>query len=258
MTHFLEVDHHQIEYHWHGPPPNQATTLVFLHEGLGSVSMWKQFPQQLADAVGCGALVFSRTGYGASSACDLPRPLDFMQIEGCTVLPAILDALAVKSFILIGHSDGASIALIYAGNQPTEGLRGVIVEAPHLFVEELGLRSIEKAREAYLKGSLRQRLAPYHQTNVDTAFWGWNDAWLNSEFAKWNITQYVANIRVPILSLQGEQDPYGSKEQVDSIETVSPSEVQTVMLKNCAHTPHREQGRLTLETMSQFIQPKVL
>jgi len=228
-------------------------TLIFLHEGLGSVAMWKQFPQQLADATGCGALVFSRAGYGASSECKLPRPLDFMQIEARDILPKILDAFTIEEFILVGHSDGASIALIYGGHQPRTGLRGLIVEAPHLFTESMGLASIVQAREAYLEGNLNERLARYHTTNVDTAFWGWNDAWLHPDFVTWNITDYVANIHVPILSLQGEQDQYGSSDQVESIEKLASGEVTTILLNNCAHTPHAEQNVQTLDIMTPFI-----
>jgi len=167
-------------------------------------------------------------------------------------LPAVLNKLGVSRFILVGHSDGASIALIYAGHQPAPGLLGVIVEAPHLFVEEKGLRAIEMTREAYLDGELRQRLTPYHDTNVDAAFWGWNDAWLDPEFVHWEIIDYVKNITAPILSLQGEDDPYGSRDQVDRIKELCPGNAQTVMLKDCAHSPHREQNSATLKAMSRF------
>ncbi len=252
MNRFITVENHRIETTWIGPPPDSSTTLVFLHEGLGSLSMWKQFPQQLADALNCSALIYSRSGYGASSVCDLPRPLNFMHTEAVDILPAVLKELGVTRFILVGHSDGASIALIYAGHKPAPGLLGVIVEAPHLFVEEMGLRSIELAREAYLHGDLRQRLTPYHDTDVDAAFRGWNDAWLDPEFVHWEITEYVKNVNVPILSLQGEEDPYGSREQVDRIKKLCPDNAQLIMLKDCAHSPHREQNSATLKAMSRF------
>lgn len=253
MVQFIEIAGHKLETSWHGPKPTEAPTLIFLHEGLGCIAMWKQFPQQLADAVGCGALIYSRAGYGASSECVLPRPIDFMRIEGCEVLPQLIEAYDINEFFLIGHSDGASISLIYSGHLPDPGLQGLIVEAPHLFTEPTGLESIAEARQAYLDGDLRERLSMYHPTNVDTAFWGWNDVWLNPDFEQWNINDYVSEIQTPVLTLQGKQDQYGTLQQVKAIESLTQSEVTTVLLDNCAHTPHREQMEKTLSTMSDFI-----
>ncbi len=172
---FLNVNGKRMEVAWHGPPPSEAPTLVFLHEGLGCVSMWRDFPQKLAAATGCGALVYNRFGHGRSAACDLPRPIEFMHAEGLQVLPELLDVAGVHDCILVGHSDGGSIALIYAGGTPAVPLRGLITEAPHIFREDVCERAIRDVTEVYRTGDLRQRLQKYHAENVDCAFWGWAD-----------------------------------------------------------------------------------
>ncbi|MFN3398696.1 MAG: alpha/beta fold hydrolase, partial [Ferrovibrio sp.] len=178
----------RIEYRWAGSALRDIAlpVLVFLHEGLGCVALWKDFPDQLAQATGLPALVYSRIGYGGSSACALPRPITYMHDEGETGLPDLLTALGIQSHILIGHSDGASIALIYAGKD-RDGLKGVAVMAPHVFCEDISVRSIRAADKAYAEGDLKARLAKYHGDNVDCAFRGWCDSWLNPDFHHWNI-----------------------------------------------------------------------
>ena len=181
------INTNKLESVWYGPPPEAAPTLVFLHEGLGCVSLWKDFPEKLANKTACGALVFSRLGYGKSASCELPRSLDFMHHEALNELPEILSQYKIRKCILVGHSDGASIALIHAAENPSECLLGIINEAPHVFCEKLTTESIEKVQELYLSGNLRERLQKHHGANVDCAFHGWADAWLHPDFSTWNI-----------------------------------------------------------------------
>ncbi len=250
---FLTVDGRRLEMDWHGPGPDAAPTLVFLHEGLGCVGMWKGFPRQLAEATGCGALVYSRAGYGRSDPCDLPRPLRYMHDEGLSVLPEVLAAAGVRECILVGHSDGGSIALVYAGGTEAVPLRGVITEAAHVFCEDLSVRSITAAREAYLGGDLRAGLARYHGDNVECAFRGWNDAWLDPEFRHWNLEAYLPGVRVPVLALQGEDDAYGTRAQVEAIAGQVGGGAEVMLLTDCGHAPHRDQPGKTLAAMTRFV-----
>ena len=243
----------KLESVWYGPLPEKAPTLVFLHEGLGCVSMWRDFPEKLSQKTGCGALVFSRLGYGKSDSCELPRPLNFMHPEGLEVLPEIIVQSKIQKLILVGHSDGASIALIYAGMNSDESLLGIVTEAPHVFCEQLTTRSIEKVRKLYLSGNLRERLLKHHGANVDRAFHGWADVWLHPDFSAWNIESCLPKIRVPQLIVQGNDDEYGTSAQVDAIVRQSRSSVETCILDDCGHSPHRDQEIQTLETMAQFV-----
>ncbi len=249
---FLQVEGVRLEARWSGPPPEEAPTLVFLHEGLGSTSLWRDFPDRLAAATGCGALVYSRAGYGRSDPVPLPRPVRFMHDEAA-VLPRVLAAAGVREHVLIGHSDGASISLIYAGSHPAPGLRGLILEAPHVFTEPHGLASIARMTEVYRATDLRERLARHHGANVDVAFRGWNDVWLAPEFAAWNIEDYLPAIRVPALILQGEDDEYGTWRQVEAIERQSGGPVESIAIPHCGHSPHREQPEITLQAMKEFV-----
>jgi pimeloyl-ACP methyl ester carboxylesterase len=224
-----------------------------LHEGLGSVALWGDFPAKLAAATGCGALVYSRLGYGRSDACDLPLSLRFMHDEGLQVLPALLEVVGIRECILVGHSDGGSIAIIYAGGTVADPLRGVITEAPHVFCEEITVRSIQKTRESYQSGSLRQKLMKYHGANTDCAFWGWNEAWLHPDFLSWNLEEYLPRIKVPMLVIQGENDPYGTVAQVEAIARQAGVGAEVVMVPDCGHTPHREQETATFQAMARFI-----
>lgn len=242
-----------IEYAWILPERREAPLLVFLHEGLGSVSMWRDFPRQLCEAGGFRGLVYSRPGYGHST----PRPLDapltpaFMHTQAQVVLPALLAALGADTATerpwLFGHSDGGSIALLHAARFP-DRVRGAIVLAPHLFVEDLSVNSIARAREAYLHTDLRSKLARHHD-DVDSAFWGWNDIWLNPAFRGWNIEPEIATLRCPILAVQGVDDEYGTMAQIDTIARLTPHS-ELLKLESCGHSPHRDQPeRLIAETV---------
>jgi pimeloyl-ACP methyl ester carboxylesterase len=248
----------RLEFRWIGPPPEEAPTLVFLHEGLGSVSLWRDFPDRLAAATGCGALVYSRAGYGKSDPVPLPRPVRFMHDE-VEVLAEVLERMNIREPILVGHSDGASIALIYAGKshagtQPKSGLRGLILEAPHVFTEPHGLASIAKIGDLYKTTDLRDRLSRHHGANVDVAFRGWNDVWLHPDFVAWNIEEYLAAIQVPILILQGEDDEYGTWKQVEAIQRQAGGPVEAIALPDCGHSPHREQPERALRAMVDFVE----
>lgn len=252
---FITINHYKVEFSWHGPAPDQAPTLVFLHEGLGCVAMWRDFPAKLAAATGCGAVVYSRAGYGRSSPCPLPRPTSYMHDEALNTLPLLLNQLGLQRIILIGHSDGGSIALIYAGSphahRPPQ-LLGLITEAAHVLCEEISVQSIHAIRQQYDHGNLRQRLAKYHGSNVDCAFFGWNEAWQHPDFWHWNLEPYLTHIHAPLLVIQGEDDEYGTLAQVETIVRHTPA--QQLLLPHCGHTPHREQEAATLAAMTTFIQ----
>ncbi|MDX6531796.1 MAG: hypothetical protein QOH41_4086 [Blastocatellia bacterium] len=269
----IKIADRQLEYVWHGPGPDAAPTLVFLHEGLGCVDMWRDFPARLAEQTGCGALVYSRAGYGKSDPIDLPRPVRFMHEEALTTLPQVLDAFSIREAILVGHSDGGSIAIIHAGGTSDPRVRGLILEAPHVFVEEVGLESIRAIAEDYREDGagrmpahrpqdaggpmsapgLKQRLARYHGKNVDATFWGWNDVWLNPEFRLWNIEEYLPRISVPVLLIQGADDRYGTQEQIRKVEAGCRGPVRTVLLADCGHSPHLDQPERALEAMKEFV-----
>jgi pimeloyl-ACP methyl ester carboxylesterase len=253
---FLNAGGRRLEYRWIGPPPEEAPTLVFLHEGLGSVSLWRDFPDRLADETGCGALVYSRAGYGKSDPAPLPRPVRFMHDEA-EVLAEVLERMRVREPILVGHSDGASIALIHAGSRPARGLRGLILEAPHVFTEPHGLASIAKIGDLYKTTDLRDRLSRHHGANVDVAFRGWNDVWLHPDFRAWNIEEFLPAIQVPILILQGEDDEYGTWKQVEAIQRQAGGPVEAIALADCGHSPHREQPERALRAMVEFVAGRI-
>jgi len=248
----IKVNEKILESVWYGPSPEDAPTLIFLHEGLGSVSTWKDFPYKLSRQTGCGALVYSRFGYGKSEKCELPRPLNFMHVEGLDVLPEIIARYRIQKYILIGHSDGASIALIHAGSESAEKLLGIVNEAPHVFCESLTISSIQKLRDNFNSGNLRDRLMKHHK-NIDLTFNGWVDVWLDDEFATWNIESSLLRIKVPQLIIQGNDDEYGTPAQVEAIVRQSGGSVKTCFLDNCSHSPHRDQQSKTLLVMTEFV-----
>jgi pimeloyl-ACP methyl ester carboxylesterase len=254
----LLVAGHRLEAVRLGPPPDLAPTLVFLHEGLGSVSAWRDFPQRLVDATGLGALVFSRWGYGKSDPVTLPRPLRYMHDEALSALPEVLDAAGVRDAVLVGHSDGASIALVFAGSglPAAARVRALVLEAPHVFVEDISIASIAAAADTYRTGDLRARLARHH-ADVDGAFWGWNRAWLDPGFRSWNIEEYLPRVRVPSLVVQGEDDPYGTLAQVSAIEQKSGGPVERLVLARCGHTPHRDQPDATIGAVARFVRSQL-
>ncbi len=250
-TGMLDLGDQQLEYRWVGPRPSDAPTCVLLHEGLGCVDLWGDFPNRLAAVLELGVLAYSRAGYGGSSTISLPRPLDYMQREATDVLPRLLDAIGFRCGLLIGHSDGASIATIYAGSIEDHRIQGLVLIAPHFFVEESGLAAIARAKDAYENGDLRGRLARWHK-DVDAAFRGWNRAWLDPAFRTWDITDALAYIRVPIAILQGVDDQYGTKRQVEVAEEECYCPVEVTMLQGVQHAPHREATEQTLRVIAEF------
>jgi pimeloyl-ACP methyl ester carboxylesterase len=232
------------------PASGSKAAIVMLHEGLGSVAMWKDFPQRLAEATGCSALLYSRYGHGKSDRLAEKRSIDFMHHEAKVVLPELLGQFEIQRPILLGHSDGASIALIYAGTWP-ERARGLILEAPHVFVEDFGLRSTIAIRTLYESSDLPQRLGRYHD-HVDAMFRGWNDIWLDPQFRAWNIEEYLPTITCPVLVIQGEEDEYGTVAHVEAIQREVPG-TQALILPRCGHSPHRDQRDLTLQPISKFV-----
>jgi pimeloyl-ACP methyl ester carboxylesterase len=257
---FIDIDWDgrsiSIEYQWLGDADPARPLLVFLHEGLGSRAMWKDFPARLCAAVNCRGLVYSRPGYGRSTprAADERWQVDFMHQHAYQVLPAILETLEVDTANdppwLLGHSDGGSIALLYAARYP-ERTAGLILLSPHIMVEDLSIKSIEQARETYLNTDLKQRLGRYHD-DPDSAFWGWNRIWLAPEFRHWNIESEISTIACPVQALQGLDDEYGTMEQVYGIQRLL-SQTQVVELADCGHSPQRDQGEALISSVAGFI-----
>ncbi|VVE25021.1 alpha/beta fold hydrolase [Pandoraea cepalis] len=246
-----------LEYRWLNRELADAPLLVFLHEGLGSVAMWKDWPQQLCDAGGFRGLVYSRNGYGRSTPREPGEkwPVDFMHRQAREVLPAFLDAVGVgpeqaAHVWLVGHSDGGSISLLFSAAFP-DRLAGAVVLAPHLFVEDLSVQSIAKTKTVYETTDLRAKLGRYHD-DVDSAFWGWNDIWLDPAFREWNLVGAVASISKPLLAIQGEDDEYGTMAQMDSIATHVPH-ASVVKLPACGHSPHRDAPQPLAEAIIAFI-----
>lgn len=233
--------------------PAQAP-IVFLHEGLGSVAMWGGWPQRVCEAAGRAGLVYSRRGYGASDAVPDVRGAgrlgpDYLHREAWDALPALLRALGIERPVLLGHSDGGSIALLYASRFP---VAACIVMAPHVIVEDVSIAAIAQARDAY-EGALRGRLEKYH-ADVDGAFWQWNDVWLSEPFRSFDIRPDCRRIESPVLAIQGEQDPYGSMRQIDEIAPTRGSIAQC-RLADCGHSPHRDQRERTLAAVTGFLRP---
>ena len=246
----LPLDEGEIEYRRiEGDPALPA--LVFLHEGLGSAALWRDFPDRVAAETGAAALVYSRLGYGGSSLpAGVAFPIDYMHVEAERRLPAILSALDIERPLLVGHSDGASIALIHAGAFP-DAVAGLVVMAPHVFVEECSLRAIAEARRAFDKGGLDKRLARWHRDAAGT-FDAWNGAWLDPRFRGWNIESRLPGITAPLLAFQGEADPYGTRGQTDRIAAQVSGPAETVLLPGCGHTPWREAGEAVLPALAAF------
>ena len=243
-----------IECLWLGSHRTGKDLLVFLHEGLGSASMWKDWPEQVCDALDCRGLVFSRYGYGRSTPRPHPEkwPVSFMHSQAQDALPALFQALNLQHErpILFGHSDGGSIALLYAAMYP-ERVKAIAVAAPHIFVEDITISNIENARDAYLNTDLPRKLGRYHQ-DPDSAFWGWNDIWLNPEFRAWNIEAYLDKIQCPVLAIQGEDDEYGSLQQIRGIQAIAP-QTELCILRRCGHSPHRDQPAAVIQALSSFM-----
>jgi pimeloyl-ACP methyl ester carboxylesterase len=248
---FLEIGPSRLEYKMAGPRPNESPIFVLLHEGLGSVGLWGDFLMRLADATGLGVLAYSRSGYGRSSPSVLPRRVTFMHEEARDVLPRVLDAIGFRRGILLGHSDGASIAAIYAGSMEDHRIRGLVLLAPHFFTEELGIAEIARMRDAYETSDLRGKLAKWHH-DPDNAFHNWSGPWLEPAFRQWDITEELAYIRVPILVVQGEDDQYGTLRQIEVAKEECSCPVDAVVLKGTRHVPHREAPEATMAAIVDF------
>jgi pimeloyl-ACP methyl ester carboxylesterase len=294
----VQVGADRLELDWIGPAPGAAPTLVFLHDGLGSAGTWRDVPAALAAATGCGALVYSRAGYGGSTPRPGPWPVRFMHDEATVTLPRLLAALDVRDGFLVGHSDGASIALIYAadrgaraaaalgpgpgpgpgpGLSPNPGpagggdragaaaqpwewrLRGVILEAPHVFVEPVCVDSIVAMAHGYRRGDLAQRMARRHGANADACFAAWVEVWLRPEFRAWTIEALLPWVSCPVLAMQGEQDEYGTLAQLAAVAArcgtaAAAAAPETLVLPDCGHTPHHQQREAALAAMVRFVE----
>lgn len=252
-SHFVLVQGHRIEVQELAPaqPVAGRPVIVLLHEGLGSIAMWRDFPRRVADSTGSPVVVYSRYGYGQSSPLSGPHGVRYMHDEALQSLPELLEQLGVQRPVLLGHSDGASIALIHAADA-RRPVAGVVAMAPHIMVEEVSVRSIAAARVAYETTDLRQRLARYH-ADVDSAFRGWNDIWLHPDFRAWNIEDCLPRIACPLLAIQGENDEYGTMEQIDRIGRLTPG-AQRLKLPDCGHSPHKDQAEAVLTAVAEFVQ----
>jgi pimeloyl-ACP methyl ester carboxylesterase len=245
---FVTVAGHSLEYEWiDGAEP----TLVFLHEGLGSIRQWRDFPGQVAAATGCRTLLYNRYGYGNSDVLAESRvSVRFMHDEALVALPGLLAKLKIDSPVLVGHSDGASIALIYAG--AGHRARGLALMAPHVFVEDIGIRSIERVRQQFETTDLPQRLGRYHR-DARRTFYLWNDAWLDPQFRHWNIEEYLPSVSVPVLAIQGQDDEYGTMAQLRSIGERVKGSCELLDLADCGHAPHRDQPQAVLAALARFV-----
>jgi pimeloyl-ACP methyl ester carboxylesterase len=248
---FLHIDGADLEYRMIGPAPADAPTIVMLHEGLGSAALWGDFPDKLQAATGAGVFVYSRAGYGASSTVKLPRPLDYMHREALEILPKLLEQIGFRHGILVGHSDGASIAAIYAGGVQDHRIRAIALMAPHFIVEDISVTSIAGIKTAYETTNLREKLSRWHK-DVDNAFHGWNGAWLDPKFRDWDISEYLTYIRVPVAIIQGADDQYGTIRQVEIARQECYCPVDVTMLPEAGHSPHREATGATLDAISEF------
>jgi pimeloyl-ACP methyl ester carboxylesterase len=250
-TGFLRIGDSDLEYRMIGPSPEEAPTIVMLHEGLGSAALWGDFPQKLQQATEAGVFVYSRAGYGASSPVTLPRSLDYMHKEALEVLPKVLEAIGFRRGILVGHSDGASIAAIYAGGVQDHHLNAIALIAPHFVVEDISVASIAEIKMVYETSDLRAKLARWH-SDVDNAFYGWNGAWLDPKFRAWDISDYLAYIRVPVAIIQGADDQYGTIRQVSLAQEECYCPVEVTLLSAAGHSPHREAPEATLDAIADF------
>ena len=248
----------RLETRWIGQARSGQTVLVFLHEGLGCMAQWRDFPDRVAAGLDLPALVYSRAGYGASDPVAWPRPLDYLNREGEIHLPALLDHFDLERVVLIGHSDGATIALVAAGSDRDGRILGAVAMAPHSFVEDMCLEAIAQVTQIYRTTDLRDKLARYHGDNVDCAFWGWNATWLEPGFKHWHIRDHLAAIGTPVLVIQGADDEYATLEQVEIIQRIVPAGVQALVLPQCGHTPQRDQTEAVFDAIVGFVRGRAL
>lgn len=245
---FIEIDGVSLEYERILGAADRPA-IVMLHEGLGSLAMWRDFPQRVAQATGAQVIVYSRRGYGQSDPLPGPRGVDYMHIEAKDVLPKLLTALGIDRPLLIGHSDGASIAIIHAGSG--HAVAGLVLMAPHAFVEDLTVESIAAIKEIWKTSDMASRLGRYHR-DAEHTFWGWNDIWLLPAFKQWNIEEFVPRIAAPMLVIQGLDDEYGTPAQCEAIKARATAPCRLLMLENCKHSPHRDQPDRTLQAIARF------
>ena len=249
---FEEVLDHQLEVVTFGDFKNDSTIVVLLHEGLGSVAMWKDIPELIYNKIGLNVLVYSRAGYGKSSPVKLPRPLNYMNIEAKKYLPKLLSKFNLNKVFLLGHSDGATIAAINSTlKNNTYNILGTILIAPHFFIEEMNISSIKAIRKIYDK-ELKKKLLRYH-SNPDIAFYGWNDVWLDSRFKNWDITNYLNKIKIPILAIQGQNDPYGTLSQIEILEKKIKGKFSKIILSECGHNPLIDKPKEAINKIKEFI-----
>lgn len=251
---FLSIDGMQLEYRLIGQSAPQSPMIVMLHEGLGSIRTWGEFPKALSQATGARVLIYSREGYGSSPLAQHELPLDYHRQHALQVLPQVLEQAGFSKGILLGHSDGASMAAAYAGTVPDPRIAGIVLIAPHLCVEEETLAEIRNAREAFANRDLRQRLSRYH-ANVDAAFMRWNNVWLRPEFASFNLRAELPNIPMPTFVMRGDGDKYGTHLQVQLAEKLCRCELKTLLLPDCGHVPHREKAARTVDEIRAFCAP---
>ena len=249
---FLDIEEKQIEYITLGNFSNNSPVLILLHEGLGSIAMWRNIPKLLHKKTKLNILVYSRFGYGKSSNAKLPRPTNYMSIEAEKYLPTILEKLSINKYFLVGHSDGGTIAAIGSVNKSTKNLLGTILIAPHFFVENESIKAIEETIDQYKNKKLKSKLEKYHD-DVDNAFFGWSNVWLSPKFKEWNISNHLSKIKTPILVLQGTNDPYGTLNQVKILEDKLNSTLKKIIIKNCGHNPFYEYPDATIKHIDQFI-----
>lgn len=258
MIEYLTASGKQLEYTWaYRAPVGEEPVLVFLHEGLGCIAMWRDFPTQMSAALDMPGLVYSRAGYGGSDPITLPRPITYQEDEAKDALNEILDALDIKRAILIGHSDGGTIALINAGCDETGRILGAVTMAAHVFNEQICIDGIKEALDVWNTTDLREKLKRHHGENVDVAFHGWNDTWQRDDYWHWNVEQYLPTIRCPLLVMQGMGDHYGSVAQVDAIIAGAGGFSQKLMLPECGHNPHVDQPEMTTNAIRTFIRLQV-
>ena len=248
---FITAAGHRLHTRWIGSRDGSAPVLVFLHEGLGSIELWRDFPDRIAEKTGCAAFVYSRHGYGRSDPLRESRSPEYLHHEALEVLPAVLDECRITNPVLIGHSDGASIALLLAGGG-LRPVRGAVVMAPHVFVEDITIAGIEMAKAAWAEGGLARGLARYHD-DAEGAFRGWNEAWLAPEFRAWNIEEYLPGIRCPLLAIQGVDDEYATLAQIDAIERQVSGPFERLDIPECRHTPWRDQPDVVTDTIARFV-----
>ncbi len=247
----LTVQGKVLEAEAFGPSPGISPTILLLHEGLGCVDLWREFPSKLSESTGWGVFAWSRVGYGRSPVRPPPWPVNYMEQEALHWLPEVLDSISAQNYVLFGHSDGASIAAFYGGVIKDERLKGLILMAPHFFTEPGGQASIAATHKAF-SGTLRDRINRYHE-DVDATFGGWSGAWLNPEFLTWNITSKLNGISVPVLAIQGAEDEYGTLAHIHELEKRAKAEVRLAILQNCRHSPHLDQPNLTLDSVTKFL-----